>query len=139
MYPAYIVIIFVPKDSLIEVGALGKILFKRGYYIYVGSGGRNPYLRIKRHFTKRKRVRWHIDYLTRYYPAVDGYIIHGLDGGEVELARLLARCLSSIKRFGASDKPSKSHLFYISNLGELTNILRYLEEIFILERVFIRR
>ena len=54
----------VGRDLRIRVGSLGVIEFKKGYYIYVGSGQTNLEKRIQRHKKKIKKVKWHIDYLT---------------------------------------------------------------------------
>ncbi len=136
-YPTYIIIIHVSTPVHIEVGALGKVLFKEGYYIYVGSGGRHPIKRIKRHFRRDKKLKWHIDYLTNVFPAVEAYIIWDLEDGEWMLAEDLQRRYSYVPGFGSSDKPSKSHLYYIGSRGELNNVIDYLVNKYGAEKVSI--
>lgn len=59
----YVLFIFVKRDTLIKVGALGKIKFRRGTYAYVGSAQNGLKKRVTRHLRKKKRKFWHIDYL----------------------------------------------------------------------------
>lgn len=126
-YPLYIVVIHVSRPISIDVGALGRISFNEGYYVYVGSGGRAPYSRIRRHFDRIKKPRWHIDYLTQYYPACDAYIIWRPGTGEYGLARFLENRYRFVRGFGSSDSPSKSHLFYIGGEGELCRLVKILK------------
>ena len=72
---SYIVIIYVSRISKLKIGSLGVKIFPKGYYLYVGSGGRNVIKRLSRHFKIGKKARWHIDYLTNFYPAIDAYIV----------------------------------------------------------------
>ncbi|MEI8045485.1 MAG: GIY-YIG nuclease family protein [Verrucomicrobiota bacterium] len=51
------------RPVTITVGRLGKFQFPAGQYIYTGSAKRNLEARIKRHLSKHKKLRWHIDYL----------------------------------------------------------------------------
>jgi Uri superfamily endonuclease len=63
MKGTYALIIELASDERISVGKLGKINFKKGYYLYVGSGQNSLEARIARHLRKRKKKFWHIDYL----------------------------------------------------------------------------
>jgi Uri superfamily endonuclease len=51
------------KPIFLEIGRLGKFDFPTGKYVYTGSAKKNMEARIARHFSKLKRLRWHIDYL----------------------------------------------------------------------------
>ncbi|RLG02180.1 MAG: GIY-YIG nuclease family protein, partial [Thaumarchaeota archaeon] len=64
MRGVYLLLLMVGRDLKIRIGSLGVVEFKRGYYVYVGSGQRYLEKRIQRHKKKIKRVKWHIDYLT---------------------------------------------------------------------------
>lgn len=55
--------IFVAASIRIRVGALGIRLFPRGHYLYTGSAMRNLHPRVARHGRRKKKKRWHIDYL----------------------------------------------------------------------------
>ena len=48
----------------IQAGALGKLFFQPGGYIYTGSHQKNVIKRLIRHLKPHKKVYWHIDYLT---------------------------------------------------------------------------
>ena len=52
------------KPLRIKVGALGWCDFGAGWYIYTGRARRSLIKRVQRHWLSRKRLRWHIDYLS---------------------------------------------------------------------------
>jgi sugar fermentation stimulation protein A len=51
------------RDQKIYVGKLGRVHFRRGFYIYVGSAMANLTERMERHRRLRKKHHWHIDEL----------------------------------------------------------------------------
>jgi len=53
------------KKIGMKVGSLGFVYFPKGNYIYVGSAQNSLEKRILRHFSKSKKIRWHIDYLLK--------------------------------------------------------------------------
>ncbi|MBE7557880.1 GIY-YIG nuclease family protein [bacterium] len=101
------------RPRWIAVGALGRVRFPAGRYVYTGSARRNLAARLARHGRRRKPFRWHIDYLRRY-ARLAGVEIHPLDGpGECELARemLALRGAEIVARgFGSSDCMCATHL-----------------------------
>ena len=115
---AYRLIIYLSTDREIEIGALGKFLFKKGWYVYTGSAMNNLQKRVDRHNRKEKTLRWHIDYFlndscteieeTLYYPSDEK--------NECELnAMLLVEPGVSVpvKGFGSSDcSVCPAHLLY---------------------------
>ncbi len=108
---SYVAVFRCDRSLEVEVGALGVLRLKPGYYYYVGSAKSGMH-RVLRHFRKGKKKRWHIDYLSEILEAV-GAIIVGL--AECELAACFAD-FESIPRFGCSDCGCESHLFYSQNL-----------------------
>ena len=110
---SYQLIIKLSQESRIKVGRLGEFHFPAGWYIYTGSARRNVSARIKRHSSKVKKLRWHIDYLLASpYSEI------------VEIKKsLIPECelnqgtpgIVIIKGFGASDckNKCKSHLKYL--------------------------
>ena len=46
-----------------EVGVLGPVAFPKGFYAYCGSAMVGLAARINRHLRRKKKVRWHVDYL----------------------------------------------------------------------------
>lgn len=123
---AYLLFIKVDRDTVLSVGSLGEIKFKKGIYVYVGSGGKNIYKRIGRHFKREKKLRWHIDYLTIIYQPYKAWIIQGKDLDEERLASILIERYPYVKGFGATDSRHPSHLFHLGNdeLEELREILQ---------------
>jgi Uri superfamily endonuclease len=59
----YTLIIRLDDDVSVNIGALGKVSFGKGLYIYVGSAQTNLEQRVKRHLRKEKRLFSHVDYL----------------------------------------------------------------------------
>jgi len=62
----YQLVLLLKKTITLQIGALGKFTFPAGKYVYTGSAKKNFDQRIKRHFKKKKALRWHIDYLTSH-------------------------------------------------------------------------
>jgi sugar fermentation stimulation protein A len=62
---SYLLILNLKRDRKIDVGKLGKVDFRKGFYIYVGSAMANLSKRMERHRRLRKRHHWHIDELRR--------------------------------------------------------------------------
>lgn len=60
----YVLCIKNEQTTEIKVGKLGTLEFEKdGIHVYVGSAMNGLYHRIKRHLSKDKKIRWHIDYL----------------------------------------------------------------------------
>lgn len=55
--------IVLAADARIAVGRLGEFLFPAGRYVYTGSARRNLDARVRRHLSRDKEQRWHVDYL----------------------------------------------------------------------------
>ena len=110
----YILCIEVEKRGNIAVGSLGTLHFKKGTYLYVGSGGKNLVARIERHMSDEKKIRWHIDYLLRepYVNISRVYVRKGSRDDECKTARSLATGFKGIPGFGSSDCKCPSHLFF---------------------------
>jgi len=122
---SYVLVLWNRRKRGMKVGALGRIEFEPGFYLYVGSGGVNALLRVQRHLRPAKPVRWHIDRLTtgpgRMRP-VDSYLFPGAQ--ECRLARKLARMLTAVPGFGSSDCRCSGHLFHCPGVPELQQALR---------------
>jgi len=65
-FVTYQLIILLQKNLNLKIGSLGECHFPAGNYVYTGSAKKNLEQRIKRHFKKEKKIRWHIDYLTSH-------------------------------------------------------------------------
>lgn len=112
---AYLLIIRLDDDQAITAGSLGQSVFKRGYYVYVGSAKRNLGKRLARHSRKRKLKRWHIDYLLEQANKVTPVPIISSDDLECELAGSMSQIADlPVKGFGSSDCSCQGHLFYFA-------------------------
>jgi Uri superfamily endonuclease len=129
MKGSYILVIELKRDKTIQVGKLGKIFFKKGFYVYVGSALNGLEQRIRRHLRSNKKRYWHIDYLLQYATITNVFYKESKDKEECKIAGILAKKLKSIQSFGSSDCKCKSHLFYRSKKG-LENIIKQLKMIF---------
>ncbi len=113
MKGCYLLFLKLSSDKTIRVGSLGKIDFKAGYYVYVGSGMKNVLRRVERHFRRDKKLRWHIDYLTIQADEMHALIVPTDVRIECELAKFFATNFDYVRGFGCSDCDCESHLFYL--------------------------
>jgi Uri superfamily endonuclease len=113
----YVLIVSVSEDIHVNTGALGKILFKKGLYAYVGSAQNNLEKRIERHLRKKKQKFWHIDYLldncnTKVWTV---FCKNAEKFEECKVATHLGKNGVPIKDFGSSDCSCESHLFRLQD------------------------
>lgn len=121
----YILAIAIDRDITVEVGSLGKLCFKRGFYAYVGSAQNNLEKRLKRHVEKASKTRfWHIDYLLADGSAnvVGVFFKEAGKSAECETAQNLAKHGLPIEGFGCSDCNCKSHLFMFQDRRMLEDV-----------------
>jgi len=123
MRGTYAIIMELGSDKRISIGKLGKINFKKGYYLYVGSGQNSLGTRIARHLRKRKKKFWHIDYLLSQRGArikevwiAEDRRIECLTAGKI-LERPNPPLLA--KKFGSRDCSCPTHLFYLDQSPKL--------------------
>jgi len=131
MKGTYILVINLRKNSEIQIGSLGYILFNRGFYFYVGSamGTANSSTlvnRVKRHLssTNNKKIHWHIDYLLANTNSSIRrlYLIPSTKRWECTISNELMDISDGyIKDFGSSDCNCKSHLYYFKNSDSIAN------------------
>lgn len=113
---SYILIFHSTGKHRTEIGSLGLLSFTKGYYCYAGSGMNNLFKRINRHRLKRKKLHWHVDYLSSFMKAQADLPIVGTHVTECSLARLLRDIGGSVIRgFGSTDCSCEGHLFYMRN------------------------
>jgi len=112
MKGSYILVIELKEEKTIQVGKLGKIVFKKGFYVYVGSALNGLEQRISRHLRKTKKKHWHIDYLLDFVEVVDVFYKENKVTEECKIAKMLDKQLFSIPGFGCSDCKCEGHLFY---------------------------
>lgn len=108
----YVLVLELENDTEEEIGARGKIHFRKGYYLYVGSSKNALEKRVQRHKRRRKRVFWHIDYLRRRAKILRDIMVRTEQLKECELAFMLGTLFKGVEGFGCSDCRCPSHLFY---------------------------
>lgn len=104
------------KNARIKIGKLGTFLFPAGRYVYTGSALNGLENRLRRHFRKRKKLRWHIDYLLRHARIESVSVVESNERIECELNRKVLNLPSArviVKGFGSSDCRCPAHLVYL--------------------------
>ena len=130
MKGAYILLIKLKNNQKIQIGKLGNLLFKKGFYIYIGSGFNNLEKRINRHLSKNKKLHWHLDYFLDKAEFLEAYFKQNTIKEECILANIFNQELKKISGFGCSDCKCNSHLFYgkkqdILNLISKNDMIKY--------------
>ena len=125
----YVLVVSVSEDTSMNVGALGKMTFRKGLYAYVGSAQNDLEKRLERHLRKVKRKFWHIDYLLSGETArvLKVFYKKAKKSEECEIARKLGERSIPTKGFGCSDCACKSHLFRIEDYHSLEEFMLQLE------------
>lgn len=125
---SYCLCIKVQEKSLVHVGALGKIRFEPGNYVYVGSALNGLYSRVRRHINTSNRIyeaiHWHIDYLLKE-PSVEiecVYVDESMEKKECKISEKLSHLAYCIPGFGCSDCNCKSHLYAVSGFDILEEL-----------------
>ena len=111
-----------------NVGALGRLTFKKGLYAYVGSAQNNLEQRVKRHLRKGKRKFWHVDYLLNDEAAkvVEVFHLQADKAEECKIAGVISERGEPVDGFGSSDCGCRSHLFRVEDYGLLQEFMQVL-------------
>jgi len=120
----YFLVIDVKKNIFKTIGAFGKIPFKKGIYVYVGSAQNSIEKRVSRHFSKNKKIRWHIDYLLvdQNVDLKKAFYKKTEKDQECKTAIFLSDREKPIEKFGCSDCRCCSHLFRLNTLKNLKKL-----------------
>jgi Uri superfamily endonuclease len=115
----YVLVYFLSRSQKIEIGQLGEIAFRKGYYLYVGSAfGRGGLsVRLGHHLNPKSPQRWHIDYLGRKAELKEVWFTTSPIKLEHQWADVLAGTVGKQpfrKKFGSSDCSCYTHLFYFA-------------------------
>jgi len=112
---SYILILRLPAGRKLNIGKLGRIEFKAGYYLYAGSAQKNLTQRLERHKRERKKLFWHIDYLRAHAEVHLALPVRASDPLECDLAQALKKISRwEVPGFGCSDCSCSSHLYGMS-------------------------
>jgi len=140
---SYLVALWLSQSRVLDVGALGRINFAPGWYVYAGSAQRGLSSRVSRHLRiggkgskeifpmaeqplierhargkGQKRLHWHVDYLSAVASLARAYPIASYRNLECELARGLAEIGGvPVKGFGSTDCGCRSHLYWFPPTG----------------------
>ena len=122
MKGVYVLILKLDQELDIQIGKLGKLHFRKGFYAYTGSAlGTGGFKRVERHFNvatgKNPTRKWHIDYLLPKSKIIQAILLPTEDAIECKLARTLRKIsgISIISGFGCTDCNCETHLIYAEN------------------------
>ncbi|WP_456366766.1 GIY-YIG nuclease family protein [Thermococcus sp.] len=127
MKGSYFLVVRLKEDKVVRTKAR-EFHLRGGYYVYVGSAMNSLEKRVKRHFSKEKRLHWHIDYLLKEAELLRAYLIPSEGRLEEELSREVSRFGEQVEGFGASDIKVSTNLYRFEKEpdGVLVEILRRL-------------
>jgi len=125
---AYCLCIRVEKDLVLDVGALGRLTFSKGTYVYVGSAMNGLDARLRRHLNTSqgsyRAIHWHIDYLLKAEKvSIDSIYVRESDAKiECATADAVSERGVPMKGFGCSDCRCSSHLFRVEGCESLNGL-----------------
>ena len=101
----------------IEIGKLGTLRLKPGFYVYIGSafGPGGLKARIKHHFNYSSHPHWHIDYLRPFLQLCEIWYTYDSIRREHQWAEVHAHsriAYTTLPGFGSSDCRCPSHFFF---------------------------
>ena len=115
----YALILSSASDELVQIGRLGQLHVRAGFYVYVGSafGPGGVRARLAHHCRPAARPHWHIDYLRVAAHIITIWYTYDTLRREHQWAEVLQRTRGAsipLQRFGASDCTCASHLYFLS-------------------------
>ena len=113
----YALIFSACQKGQIDIGRLGTLKLKPGFYIYVGSafGPGGLKARIGHHRKTAGRPHWHIDYLGPFLELIEIWYTCDPVHREHQWAKIISNTRGTsvpLAGFGSSDCRCKSHLFF---------------------------
>lgn len=112
---SYLILLHLPRAVRVQVGSLGEIPFRAGYYLYAGTARRGLTKRVERHLRKGTALHWHIDYLKAHADKCTAIPIRTSAHLEHELAEAVGRIADGcVAAFGSSDCDCPGHLFFFA-------------------------
>lgn len=113
----YTIVLRLRRDAVVDVGSLGPVTFRAGWYAYTGSArGTGGLKRVLRHIAVMEGVnptrRWHIDHLLPLGELVEVVATPTGEDLECSVARRIGERFPSVRGFGSSDCSCPSHLHY---------------------------
>jgi Uri superfamily endonuclease len=116
----YTLVLQAVDNRSLEIGKLGRLAVRPGWYLYVGSalGQGGVKGRVERHHKNNKRLHWHIDYLRKAAQVVEVWICYCPERLEHQWAGIFRQLKGAevpLKGFGASDCNCQAHLFFFES------------------------
>lgn len=112
---SYLLLLHLARETGLEIGSLGRLRFRKGHYLYIGSARNKLSARLERHRRLGKNHFWHIDFLRTAAELRCALAIRTADDLECALARgVQAIAHWEVERFGSSDCGCPAHLFGMS-------------------------
>lgn len=111
----YALLLYLARQTQLDVGRLGCFSFPAGYYLYLGSALGGLEARLGRHLRRHKKLHWHIDYLMGRARALELWWQGGGEKREcawAALARKAPRASLPVPGFGSSDCRCPGHLMH---------------------------
>ena len=113
----YVLILRNRVPRTVRIGALGSLVTRPGFYIYIGSafGPGGLRARVSRHIRHTKTLHWHIDYLRPHTEIEMVWFEQHHVAREHDWAKAFGsetQTEMTLPRFGASDCRCESHLFF---------------------------
>lgn len=115
----YAIVFAADKRQTIQVGRLGTLDVRPGYYLYGGSalGPGRLAARVGRHCRQDKPHRWHVDYLRAVTKVEEVWYATGAERQECLWAATMGNMPGAsvpMRGFGASDCRCEAHLFFFN-------------------------
>ena len=135
----YTIVVRCKAPGYSTFGKLGRARLRKGYYLYTGSalghGAVSLERRLERHFRRRKRLRWHVDYLTsrpNCYVTGAVYVVSDIRL-ECKVNSSLSKELNVspvLLKIGASDCNRNGHLLGPARRLNECNLMRLVESVY---------
>jgi Uri superfamily endonuclease len=110
MKGSYLLVIRLDEDKTVCTKAR-EFPLKAGYYVYVGSAMNSLKKRVARHFSREKKLHWHIDYLLKEAELLRAYLIPSEKRLEERLSLEVSKFGEPVEGFGAGDVSVSANLY----------------------------
>ena len=121
-HPGTYALIFVSTaQRSVQIGKLGRLTLRPGFYVYVGSafGPGGLRARVSHHARTAHRPHWHVDYVRGRARLDEVWYTYDAVSREHQWADVFARtrgALIPLQGFGSSDCRCESHLFFFRSM-----------------------
>ncbi|ASJ09558.1 endonuclease [Thermococcus siculi] len=110
MKGSYFLVILLRKNTVVRTKGR-EFPLKAGHYVYVGSAMNSLEKRVARHFSRDKKLHWHIDFLLKEAELLRAYLIPSEERLEERLSVEVARYGEPVEGFGAGDVRISTNLY----------------------------